>query len=118
MNIFTLARYFEIKKLAESNYPSAESVTPIVSRVVDSFRSNPLMKAVVRINQPVDVQVNMDAECYVYFQLIVKPAVYQQLINEPDRSQLINLLVPPATQALKAQYSAFQFHVKLGIVPE
>lgn len=116
--IYQIAQHFEtqLKKRADSLFPTSEKALEIIKNVFDSYKSNPLFKEVVEIGKP-DVQNTIDNTSMVYFQLIVKPQSYEQLINEPEKTQLTSLLKPAVEEALKNAFGAFNFKVKIGIVP-
>lgn len=100
-------------------YPSAETITPIVEAVVENNSGNSLLKSVVEVVKPITVTVNvMDARCQVYFQLAVEPKDYNRMMDEPERSQVSDLLKPAIEQALQTRFKSYEFKVKIGIVPE
>lgn len=113
--IFTLADKFEQKLHKTANYPSKETIEPIIQNVVNSLKGqNQLLKSVTQVTN-VDVQNTIDA-MLIYFQLMVKSNQYEQLINEPYKTELTGAVKQPVENALKAAYPAFDFRVKVGIV--
>lgn len=118
--IFQVAGYFEqkLQKRATSNYPEPESVFPIIEKTVNSLKANPLLKGVIGVAKPVDVQNNaFESITKIYLQLIVESAHYNRLMAEPDHSELTNLVSQYVTSALKNAFSLFEFKVKVGVVP-
>lgn len=101
-----------------TNFPGPETVYPIVRNVVEANEGNPLMKGFDEVAKPINVDVStLDARCSIYYQLVFDAGNYERLMNEPDRSQLQELLTVPLTQALQQQFRAYEFRVKVGIVP-
>ncbi len=115
-SIYQVATEFEkkLRKLAYSNFPGPENVTEIVNKVLE--RNPNVLKGFKRLGN-VDVQNTIENTCSVYIQLVFEPNRYEQLINEPFKSELINTLQPQIEQALKTEFAAFNFRIKLGTVP-
>lgn len=102
-----------------TNFPGPETVYPIIRNVTEANEGNPLMKGFDEVAKPITVDVDtMEARCSVYFQLVFDAGNYERLMNEPDRSQLQELLGAQLTQALQQQFRAYVFRVKVGVVPE
>lgn len=100
-------------------YPTVETITPIVEAVVENNSDNSLLKSVVEVVKPITVTIQaMDARCQVYFQLAVKPTDYNRMMDEPERSQISDLLKPAIEQALQTRFKSYDFKVKIGIVPD
>lgn len=116
-SIYQVADYFEKRLLKLANYPDVSTVTPIIQRAVDSAKnSNKLLLEPVKRVDSVNVQNSID-NMSVYFQLSVEPNQYDQLTNEPYKSDIINYIRPIVEQALNATFRQFEFKVKIGIVP-
>lgn len=116
-SIYQVAATFEkkLRRLASfSNFPDSETVAQIVNRVLKN--NSQLVQGFKELGN-VDVQNAIDNTSSVYIQLVFEPNRYEQLISEPDRSSLVNTLQPQIEQALKSQFGAFNFRIKLGFVP-
>lgn len=115
-SIYQVATEFEkkLRKLAYSNFPGPENVTEVVNKVLE--RNPNVLKGFKQLGN-VDVQNAIDNTSLVYVQLVFEPNRYEQLISEPFRSQLISSLQPQIEQALKTEFGAFNFRVKLGVAP-
>lgn len=102
-----------------SNFPSPETVFPLVQQTVEANKNNPLFQGVVEVAQPISVDVNtLDARCSVYFQLVLEADTYNRVMNEQDlRAGLVQLLEPTLQQALQQKFRAYEFKVKVGMVP-
>lgn len=115
-NIYQVAAKFEKKLLKLANFPDPQRVTPIIQRVVDSAKeANKQLLGSVKDIASVSVENTID-NLVVYFQLVVDPSKYTQLINEPYKSDIKNTLKPLIEQALNSSFRPFDFKAKIGIV--
>lgn len=115
IKIAEITKYLEEKLNKYSNfYPDKQSIQPIIENIVKSVTND--NKSIQGISN-LEVQTNVENNSYVYFQLIVDSNNYTQLINEPQKSQIINQLKTPIETALKNSFQSFIFHVKIGIFP-
>jgi len=119
-NIFKMATEFQKQlKVAASNYPDNESVYPIITEIVKSLKSSyPILKSIKSIASLIDCQNNIENNCHVYFQIIVDPKNYEQLVEEPTKTEITNILKKPIEEALTSKFKhlGFTFDVKVGIV--
>lgn len=113
-----LAQQFEDKLKKYASFPTVETITPIIEAIVNSSRSsNKELLGAVKSVSNVSMTNNIDNLCSVYFQLIVDPNKYMYLIEEPQKSQTISILKEPIENTLRGKFPAFDFRVKIGIVP-
>lgn len=116
-SIYHIAAEFEKKLLKRASYPDKQNVTQVIQRVVDSAKnSNKQLLGAVKSIDTVTVQQTIE-NILVYFQLVVDPTKYEQLINEPYKTEINNALKPLIEQELNSTYHPFDFKVKIGIVP-
>ena len=116
-NIYQVADLFEKKLLKLAAYPDVTTVTPVIERAVESAKglNKQLLGAVKRVDN-VSVQNTIDSMS-VYFQLSLEPKQYNQLVNEPYKSNITNYVKPIVERALNANFRQFDFKVKIGLVP-
>lgn len=115
-----LAEKVELYLKTATSFPTPETVLPLVQQVVAANSSNPALQGFVEVAQPISVDVDtMDAKCSVYFQLVLEGDTYNRVMNEQDlKASLVQLFQPALEQALQQKFRAYQFKVKVGLVPE
>lgn len=108
-----------LEKTATS-FPSHETVYPLIVQVIEASKASPFLSGFVEVATPVTVDVDtMDAKCSVYFQLVFEADEYTRIMNEPDlKVSLVQLIQPTVQQSLQQKFRAYEFRVKLGVVPE
>lgn len=119
-NIYQVASEFQkkIRKLAQSNYPSEETVIPIIKSTLKATKNNrpDLLNGLNQVSN-VEVQNAIDNTCSVYLQLVFEPSRYEQLLAGQSRDEVISVLKPALEQNLSNSFQAFNFRVKIGLVP-
>lgn len=119
-NIYQVATEFErkLRKLAQSNFPSEETVIPIIKSTLKSTRENhpDLLNGLNQVSN-VDVQNSIDNTCAIYLQLVFEPSRYEQLLEESSRNEVVSILKSALEQNLANYFKTFNFRVKIGFVP-
>ncbi len=113
--LFNIASFYDsqIQKLAESNYPSAQSLLPKIEQVVESLD----LDYIDGIVPTIDVKNTIDNISNVYFQIVLPNEKYEELMEEPTRTELVELVTTKVEPVLSNLFPAFQFKIKIGLVP-
>lgn len=115
--LFVLADKIEAKLKKIANMPDSTTVKPVIDRVYQSMKSNPALRGTIGIAPEVSVSGNIGDPVLVYFQVMTDNKSYQYLVEDPARTNLVNILKPAVEQALQTQFRQYDFRVKFGVVP-
>lgn len=115
-NIFSLASKFEYKLSKLANLPDQQSIHNIIVNVVDTYKSNPLLKTTKVAPEVYLSGGSFGDKMSVYFQLITDAKNYSYLMSEPQKTEITSILKPAIEKSLEQYFRAYSFDVKIGIV--